>query len=146
MAEVLIVASSLNQGLVNFRHCFHFLKPDLEADSKRCCILDSANRATITDRETGAMLRVLGSDPQRLHGAAPRLILADEVAQWPETRVDRMLATLETSRGKIPESKMLWLGTRVTRPDHPFEAAFDQAGYAQVHAARKTDPVLQRRR
>lgn len=92
------------------------------------------------------MLRVLGSDPRRLHGATPRLILADKVAQWPETQVDRMLASLETSRGKIPESKMLWLGTPVARPDHPFEAAFDQVGYAQVHAARKTDPILQRTR
>jgi len=99
------------------------------------------------------MLRVLGSDPRRLHGAAPKLIWADEVAQWPETQIDWMLAALETSRGKIPGSKMLWLGTRAARPDHPFEAAFNQVGYAedeiavqsQIHAARKTDPVFQRR-
>ncbi|MDE3256737.1 MAG: hypothetical protein OYM47_02760 [Gemmatimonadota bacterium] len=38
-------------------------------------IQESANGATITDRETGAMVRVLGSDPKRLHGAAPRLLL-----------------------------------------------------------------------
>lgn len=91
------------------------------------------------------MLRVLGSDPRRLHGAAPKLILADEVAQWPETQIDRMLAALETSRGKITGSKMLWLGTRAARPDHPFEAAFRQVGYSQVHAARKTEPPIQRR-
>ena len=145
MAEVLIVASSFDQGLVNFRHILHFLKPDIEADPKRWRIQDSANRATITDRQTGAMLRVLGSDPRRLHGAAPKLILADEVAQWPETQIDRMLAALETSRGKIAGSKMLWLGTRAARPDHPFEAAFKQVGYAQVHAARQDDPPFQRR-
>ncbi len=145
MAEVLIVASSFDQGLVNFRHILHFLKPDIEADLKRWRIQDSANRATITDRQTGAMLRVLGSDPRRLHGAAPKLILADEVAQWPETQIDRMLAALETSRGKMAGSKMLWLGTRAARPDHPFEAAFKQVGYAQVHAARQDDPPFQRR-
>ena len=140
MAEVLIVASSFDQGLVNFRHILHFLKPAIEADPARWRIQDSANRATVTDRKTGAMLRVLGSDPRRLHGAAPKLILADEVAQWPDTQIDRMLAALETSRGKITGSKMLWLGTRAARPDHPFEAAFRQVGYAQVHAAPNTAP------
>ncbi len=91
------------------------------------------------------MVRVLGSDPRRLHGAAPKLILADEVAQWPENLIDRMLAALETNRGKIPDSKMLWLGTRASSPDHPFEAAFKLVGYIQVHAAAKTDPPFQRR-
>ena len=32
---------------------------------------------------------------------------AVEVTQWPETQIDRMLAALETSRGKIPNSKMM---------------------------------------
>ena len=73
------------------------------------------------------------------------MILADEVAQWPETQIDRMLAALETSRGKIMGSKMLWLETQAAHPDHPFESAFKQVGYAQVHDARKTDPVFQRR-
>ncbi len=145
MAETLVVASSFDQGLVCFRHILHFLQPAIEADSKRWRIQDSANRATVQDRETGAMMRVLGSDPRRLHGATPKLIMADEVAQWPENLIDRMLAALETSRGKIPDSKMLWLGTRASSPDHPFEAAFKLVGYAQVHAARKTDPVFQHR-
>ncbi|MDE0462907.1 MAG: hypothetical protein OXH93_10880 [Caldilineaceae bacterium] len=145
MAETLVVASSFDQGLVCFRHILHFLQPVIEADPKRWRIQDSANRATITDKQTGAMVRVLGSDPRRLHGAAPKLILADEVAQWPENLIHRMLAALETSRGKIPDSKMLWLGTRASSLDHPFEAVFKLVGYAQVHAARKTDPVFQRR-
>ena len=145
MAEVLIVASSFDQGLIAFRHVLHFMEPTIAKDRKRWRVQDSANRATITDRETGAMLRVLGSDPRRLHGAAPKLILADEVAQWPENLIDRMLAALETSRGKIPESKMLWLGTRAASPDHPFEAAFKLVGYGQVHAARKEDPPFQKR-
>ena len=145
MAETLVVASSFDQGLVCFRHILHFLAPAIDRDPKRWRIQDSANRATITDRETGAMVRVLGSDPRRLHGAAPKLILADEVAQWPENLIDRMLAALETSRGKIPDSKMLWLGTRANSPDHPFEAAFKLVGYAQIHAARAGDRIFQRR-
>jgi len=56
-----------------------------------------------------------------------------------------MLAELETSRGKIPGSKMLWLGTRAASPDRPFEAAFRAVGSAQFHAAARKDPPFQPR-
>ena len=151
MAECLVVASSFDQGLVNFRHMLHFLTPSFErygvGPRGRFRIQDSANRATITDRETGAMVRVLGSDPRRLHGAAPKLLLYDEVAQWPPERVEPMLAALKTSRGKIPGSKALWLGTRPSAPDHPFQRALDGHGvrFALCYAADKDDPPFQRR-
>ena len=145
MAETLVVASSFDQGLVCFRHVLHFLQPVMDDRPKQWRVQDSANRATITNRDNGSMLRVLGSDPRRLHGSAPKLILADEVAQYPLNLIDRMLAALETSRGKIPDSKMLWLGTRADSPDHPFENALKDGvlGYSQVHAAKKTDPPFQ---
>ena len=139
-AEVLIVASSFSQGLYCFRYILGFMQERIEQDKERWRIQDSANLATITDRRTGAMLRVLGSDPARLHGSAGKLILADEVAQWPNNLIDRMLSALETSLGKIPNSKMIMLGTRAAAPEHPFEMAFDEVGYAQVHKAEKTDP------
>ena len=89
MAETLVVASSFDQGLLNFRHMLHFLAPTFEkygtGPRGRFRIQDSANRATITDRETGAMVRVLGSDPRRLHGAAPRLL------HWNGGRKDRTM-------------------------------------------------------
>ena len=116
MAETLVVASSFDQGLVCFRFVLHFLGPAIEKEPRKWRIQDSANRATITNRDNGAMLSVLGSDPRRLHARAPLLILADEVAQWPENLLDRMLAALETSRGKIPNSRMMWLGTRASSP------------------------------
>ena len=151
MAECLVVASSFDQGLVNFRHMLHFLAPSFErygtGPRGRFRIQDSANRATITDRETGAMVRVLGSDPRRLHGAAPKLLLLDEVAQWPPERVGPMLAALKTSRGKIPGSKALWLGTRPSAPDHPFQRALDGhgVGFGLCYAAPKDAPPFQRR-
>ena len=124
-AECLIVASSFDQGLACFRHVQAFMEPTFEkygtGPRGRFRIQDSANRATITDRETGAMLRVLGSDPRRLHGAAPKLLLYDEVAQWPPERLPAMLAALKTSRGKVPGSRAIWLGTRPDLPDHPFQ-------------------------
>ena len=129
--------------MIAFRHILHFLGPSLERYGRRFRVQDSANRATIQDRKTGALLRVLGSDPRRLHGAAPKLLLLDEVAQWPPERVGPMLAALKTSRGKIPGSKVLWLGTRPSAVDHPFQRALDGhgVGFSLCYAASKdADP------
>ena len=150
MAETILIASSFDQGLIAFRHMLHFLQPSFEkygiGAHGRFRVQDSANRATITDKKTGAMVRVLGSDPRRLHGLAPRLLLYDEIAQWPPERLEPMLAALKTSRGKIQGSKALWLGTRPDTPDHPFQKALDGGvRYSQVHAASKEDKPFQRR-
>ena len=113
---------------------------------KRFRLQDSANRATLIDTRTGAMLKVQGSDPRRLHGAAPRLLIGDELAQWPPAQIDAMLAALETSRGKIEDSRALWIGTRPAGAEHPFERYLQGGvGYAQIHAAGPGDPPFQRR-
>ena len=72
-------------------------------------------------------------------GPAPKILLLDEVAQWPPERVMPMLAALKTSRGKIPGSKALWLGTRPATPEHPFSRALDGhgVGFRLVYAAPK---------
>ena len=146
MAEVLVVASSFDQGLISFRHIQHFLEPAIAADKKRWRVQDSANRATITDRANGASLIVLGSDPRRLHGRAPKLMLLDEISQWPHTQLDKMLAALTTARGKIQGSRSFWIGTRPASPEHPFEMALKGgAGYRQVHAAAAGDPLFQKK-
>ena len=84
-SESLIVASSFDQGLIAWRHVLRLLGPVLDRDGTgvkgRFRLQDSANRATLTDTRTGAMLKVQGSDPRRLHGAAPRLLIGDELAQ-----------------------------------------------------------------
>ena len=150
MAECLLVASSFDQGLIAFRHVMHFMGPSFErwgvGPGGRFRVQDSANRATITDRKTGAMVRVLGSDPRRLHGAAPKLLLLDEIAQWPPERVSPMLAALRTSRGKIPDSRALWLGTRPAAADHPFQRALDGhgVGFRLCYAAPKGAPPLRK--
>ena len=57
-----------------------------------------------------------------------------------------MIAALETSRGKIEGSKMLWIGTRPASETHPFALALaGGVGYSQVHAARPDDPPHRRR-
>ena len=151
MAETLVVGSSFEQGLIGFRHMLHFLAPSFERYGRggrgRFRLQDSANRASIQDKETGALVRVLGSDPRRLHGAAPRILLLDELAQWAAGQVAPMLAALRTSRGKIPGSRALWIGTRPSTSDHPFQRALDGqgVGFALCYAARANDPPFQRR-
>ena len=100
----------------------------------------------LTDRETGASVRVLGADPRRGHGLQPRLIIADEPSQWEPSKRDRMLAALKTSRGKIPGSRMLWLGTRPADPSHPFQRALDGHGTAfqLSYQARPDDPPFRK--
>ena len=144
-AESVVVASSFEQAMIVFRHTLAFLQPSLQkygvGKTGRYRVQDSANRASITDTSTGAMLRCIGSDPARSHGLAPRLIILDESAQFPPGNIDRMVASLETSRGKIPDSRMLWLGTRAASGTHLFEKMLLPGGadYRQVHAADPED-------
>ncbi len=123
-ATAVIVASSFEQGKIAFRHILHFLTPSRERWPTRFRVTDHSNRAEVLDTRTGAHLRVLGSDPRRLHGLAVSLVLADEVAQWPQP--ERMIAALQTGMGKLPEARMLWIGTRPVSPEHPFAKALDE--------------------
>ena len=131
--------------MIAFRHILSFLQPTFEkygiGAAHRYRVQDSANRASITDTATGAMLRVVGSDPARAHGLAPALVLADEVAVWPRGNVEAMISVLKTSGGKIPDSRMLWLGTRPASGAHLFEKMLLPGGadYRQVHAADPED-------
>ena len=143
--EAVIVASSFDQARIDFEHVLAFLAETIAADRARWRIQDSANRASIEDRKTGARVRVLGSDPRRAHGLAPTLVIADEPSQWENTTADRMLAAIQTSLGKLPASRLVAIGTR---PDgeHWFERMLTgSADYAQVHAARPDDPPFQLR-
>ena len=145
-AETVIVASSFDQGRIDFDHVIAFLETrgyDL-ADRKAWKIQNSVNKAAITNLENKATVKCIGSDPKRAHGLAPKLIIADEPAQWPGTTTDQMHAALKTSLGKIPNSRMIALGTRPALAEHWFQKMLDGgAAYAQSHAARLNDPPFQ---
>ena len=143
--EAVIVASSFDQARIAFEHILAFLAETIAEDRDRFRIQDSANRASIEDRRTGARVRVLGSDPRRAHGLAPTLVIADEPAQWEHTTAARMLAALQTSLGKLPASRLICIGT-MPDGEHWFERMLTgSADYAQVHAARPDDPPFQLR-
>ena len=137
--EVTCVASSFDQSRIIFEHVIAFMGEDV--GSQRWRIQDSANRASIEDRETGARVRCLGSDPRRAHGLAPALVVCDEPAQWERGRTDAMIAALRTGRGKVPGSRLIALGTRPASAEHFFTVMLDGgADYIQAHAARAGDP------
>ena len=71
---------------------------------------DSANRAWLEHKATGARVRCIGSDPATAHGLRPYLALIDEPAQHEASTRDRMLAAIKTGLGKTPGSRMLSLG------------------------------------
>ena len=144
MAEIVVVASSFAQAKIVFKHVLHFAKPWTSPGKDVFRITDSQNSATFEYRPTGTVLKVIGSDARRAHGLAPSLIVIDELAQW--LNPEAMLAALETSRGKIPDSKALYLGTRPESEDHAFaEVLNGGVGYSQVHAAKRSDPPFQKR-
>ena len=143
--ETVIVASSFMQATIAFEHTVAFLGDKLK-DRRRWRLWQSGQLARIEDRETGATVRCLGSDPKRAHGLAPSLVLADEPAQWPSSTGDRMLAALRTAAGKQPDSRFVALGTRPSAHDHWFARLLaGGADYAQCHAAGDDDPPFQRR-
>ena len=109
-------------------------------------VWDTAQQARIEDRQTGARVRCIGSDPRRAHGLAPVLVLADEPSQWPETTGEAMLAALRTASGKQPHSRFVALGTRPADAEHWFAKMLTGgADYAQRHAAKAGDPPFQER-
>ena len=141
-AEIVIVASSHEQAGLIFRHVQRFLQEDI--DRKKYRVWDSPNTSRLMQKQTGTMLQVKGSDPKRLHGAAPSLILADELAQWPRGRIEEMLAALRTASGKIVDARLMMIGTRPADETHPFAVALRDADYVQCHAAGPDGPLFQR--
>ena len=140
--EAVCVASSFEQSRVIFEDVLHFLRDSHDLGDRRTWrVQDSANRATVEHRTSGARVRCIGSDPAKAHGLRPSLVLADEPAQWDLAKQDRMLAAIRTGLGKVPGSKLIALGTRPADDSHWFAKMLaGGAAYSQVHAARPTDP------
>ena len=145
--ECVCVASSFEQSRIIFEDVLSFLRPRHDLGNRQMWRLqDSANRALIEHRPSGARVRCIGSDPSKAHGLRPALALMDEPAQHDSAKTERMLAAIKTSMGKLPNSKMIALGTRPAASEHWFsKMLFGGGGYSQVHAARPTDPPFQKR-
>ena len=138
--EIIICASSFAQARICFDHTKAFLQDKFNANPGAYKIQDSTNTAKITHKASGATLKAIGSDPRRAHGLAPLLVLADEPAQWVEQSSNKMLAALRTSMGKLPNSRMIALGTLPADSSHWFAKWLNGAAdYSQCHAAKPDD-------
>ena len=148
-AETVIVASSLDQSRIAFDHIKAFVRErgyNLE-DRKRWRFWDTSQHCRIEDKRSGAAVRCIGAVPKRMHGLAPRLVLADEPAQWDRQKRDAARAALKTGLGKIPGSRLVALGTRSSDTEHWFSKMLAGIGAELVvqYAAGKNDPLWQRR-
>ena len=138
-SQVLLLSASREQASVILRHLASFLgeRPHLR-------IFDHHGRQEAVNDRNGCRVVCKSSDPRRMHGLAPALIVCDELAQW-GPRADDMVDACRTSLGKIPGSRMVCIGTRADSDDHAFSRLLKSADYAQVHAARDGDPPFQAR-
>ena len=145
--EVVCVASSFQQGRIIYDDVQAFLREKYDLGKRRDWrVQDSANVAVLEHKPTGARVRTVGSDPKRLHGLRPVIVLADEPAQWEPSKANRARAALRTSLGKVPGSRLIGLGTRPADSTHWFAAMLrNRSVYVQAHAANPDDPPFQRR-
>ena len=120
--EVVLVASSLGQARIAFRHISFLLRPYIEAEPRNWRVIDNSHQSQIEWKPGGTVLKALGSDARRAHGLAPTLIIADEPAKWLSGGRE-MYVALDTSRGKQEWSKLVAIGTRPDEADHWFSRA-----------------------
>ena len=145
--EVVCVASSFLQSRIIYEDVVSYargLGHDLN-DRSLWRRQDSQNMATLEYVPTGARVRCCGSDPKRIHGLRPFLVLADEPAQWEIGKSDAMISGLRTGLGKTPGSRLIALGTLPSDGQHWFSQMLRDAPYRQLHAAPKDAPIFRAR-
>ena len=135
-----VFASSFGQSLTIFEDALRFLGDRHElGDRKTWKKHNSVNHALLEHKPTGARLTCHGCDPARAHGLRSYLALLDEPAQWQASLRDRMYAAIRTGLGKVPDSRLIALGTRPASADHWFAKMLSNGTYHQTYAAKKTD-------
>ena len=143
--EVTVAAATFDQATIIFEDALCYLGDRYDLEARKVWRKQmSKNAAQLDHRASGARLKCIGNHVKGAHGARPRLVLADEPAQW--EHADAMHGVLRTGLGKVPGSRLIALGTRPADEGHWFAKAL-AGGYAyvQVHAADVADPPFQRK-
>ena len=139
-ADVVLLASSFQQARILFRHTLAYLKRSSES-LDHLKINDSHQAASIENKNSGVVLRAIAPDPQRAMGLACKLILLDEPSSFKPNQGQEMLDVLLTSLGKIPEGKLVALGTRPANEGHFFSKMLTDSDFVlDYKAAKKGDP------
>ena len=133
------MASSFEQAKILFGDLLAFTGTQGEIDKRVWRKHDTAQRASLEYLPSGCRVKAIASDPRRAHGLRPSLVIADEPAQWPSSTTDAMYAALNTALGKVPNSRLIAIGTRPADSGHWFERLLQDADYARCHAAESDD-------
>ena len=63
-AQTIVVAASLRQAGLAFGHAVWFLRDVFRENPKRWRVINNSHDLRIEDRETGSIMRAIGSDPR----------------------------------------------------------------------------------
>ena len=141
--ETIAYAPSLSQARTTFNNVKTFLGETLK-DKRPWRVWDTSQHFLVEQRKPGQVLRCVGADPKRLHGPVPALLPVDEPTQFTPNTAEEASSVLQTSRGKIPGSRMIALGTRLLAGQSPFfNALLTVADDVQTQACTKGDPLFQ---
>ena len=147
--ELAVIAPSLKQTEYVMRAVQIILASTIEAKRDMFRIHDSTNRLFVEYLPQKIRLSGVGSEPRRIHGAGYHVCVVDELAQFPPRQVGPMVSAIRTRAGKIPNARVLWIGTRSADSDHTFEQMLDgrdlNVTSRVVYAARLKDPPFQKR-
>ena len=112
--EVLGVSASFEQSRV----MMNFLRDALDGNGELYRSLDSGQRLALTHSRTNTKMRILSSSGKRAMGLSQfSTILADEPGAWEARGGALMYDALRTSLGKLPEQRLLLIGTRAPADD-----------------------------
>ena len=110
--EVLAVSASLAQS----RTMLGMLRQHVDGDEYS--IADSDQRISVTHKSTGARFRVLSSSGRRALGLSMfSIVMCDEPGSWEVRNGEMLYQAVTQSLGKLPEQRVLFIGTRAPAED-----------------------------
>ena len=129
--QIVVVASSMEQGRILFDAAMEMMTTEERMELQ---ISNTIQNSSMINPITGMKLKVVASDPKRAHGLRNVVVaILDEPAQWPANQRDAMYAAIKTSLGKVPNSKLIAIGTQSKDSTHWF-----QRGLAKEFEVRRT--------
>lgn len=137
-SEIVVAAPSMRQCQIIYRSTRALLGPWIDAEGPRVWAETNTHAIQrMRNRRTGIeFFAVPATNPDRLEGFQPVLVIVDEAAALNPNTSEQVRAILNTSAGKIEGFKMLAISTWPVDPTGWFTAWCEGgADYSQVHQA-----------
>ena len=141
--EALVVSGDFRQAKIITAYMVQMLRErgfDLD-DKSRWLVRNSVNQGMVRDRSTGITVRAMSSRPAGLYGRIFGMCLIDEPREIEPAQADDLLSAITSGTGKVPDTKVIGLGSMPADPLHWFRRWCEGEGdYVQVHQARPRRP------